>query len=130
MDRAANLPIAPPSALTPPTNDEAGRAAVRDGEINLDLLARLESEADSNPTSTAVARVVAAETAAAQFEISVGDFDQAEAHYSTAFRYAPDNMGLLLESAYLHPRRSEYSAALDLLDRARRIEPDSPDAAS
>src|ERR1035441_10525469 len=38
-------------------------------------------------------------------------------------------MGLLLESANLHLRRSEYSAALDLLDRARRIEPDSPDAA-
>src|ERR1035441_10793420 len=37
-------------------------------------------------------------------------------------------MGLLLESANLHLRRSEYSAALDLLDRARRIEPDSPDA--
>jgi len=36
---------------------------------------------------------------------------------------------LLLETAYLHLRRSEYSAALDLLDRARRIEPDSPDAA-
>ena len=128
LDRAANLPIAPPNALTPPANDEAGRAAVRDGEINLGLLARLESEADSNPTSTAVARVVAAETAAAQFEISVGDFDRAAAHYNIAFRYAPDNMGLLLESAYLHLRRSEYSAALDLLDRARRIEPDSPDA--
>ena len=129
LDRAANLPIAPPNALTPPANDEAGRAAVRDGEINVGLLARLEAEADSNPTSTAVARVVAAETAAAQFEISVGDFDRAVAHYNTASRYAPENMGLLLESAYLHLRRSEYSAALDLLDHARRIEPDSPDAA-
>jgi hypothetical protein len=129
LDRAANLPIAPPNALAPPADDEAARAAVRDGEINLGLLARLESEADSNPTPTAVARVVAAETAAAQFEISAGDFDRAAAHYNAAFRYAPDNMGLLLDSAYLHLQRSEYSAALDLLDRARRIEPDSPDAA-
>ena len=52
-------------------------AAVRDGSIDLDLLAKLESEANANPTPTAVARVVAAESAAAQFEISVGDFEQA-----------------------------------------------------
>src|SRR5262249_57423183 len=31
--------------------------------------------------------------------------------------------------AYLHLRRSEYSAALDYLDRARRVAPDSPDVA-
>src|SRR6266704_5183368 len=30
-DRAANLPIAPPNALTRSVNDEAARAAVRDG---------------------------------------------------------------------------------------------------
>jgi hypothetical protein len=124
-DRAANLPIAPPNALSPATNDEA----VRDGSINLGLLAQLESEASANPSTTAVARVVAAESAAAHFEISVGDFGQAAAHYNAGLRFAPDNVGLLLEIAYLHLRRSEYSAALDLLDRARRIEPDSPDAA-
>ena len=59
----------------------------------------------------------------------MGDFEQAAAHYNVGLRFAPDNVGLLLETAYLHLRRSEYSAALDLLDRARRIEPDSPDAA-
>jgi hypothetical protein len=128
-DRAANLPIAPPNALSPATNDEAARGAVRDGSIDLGLLARLESEASANPSTTALARVVAAESAAAQFEISVGDFGQAAAHYNAGLRFAPDDVGLLLETAYLHLRRSEYSAALDLLDRARRIEPDSPDAA-
>ncbi len=128
-DKAANLPIAPPNALAPPANDAATRAAVREGSINLGLLSQLESEADANPTRTAVARVVAAESAAAQFEISVGDFAQAAAHYNVGLRYDADNMGLLLETAYLHLRRSEYSAALDLLDRARRIQPDSPDAA-
>ena len=75
-DRAANLPIAPPNALSPATNDEAARGAVRDGSIDLGLLARLESEASANPSTTALARVVAAESAAAQFEISVGDFGQ------------------------------------------------------
>jgi tetratricopeptide (TPR) repeat protein len=128
-DRAANLPIAPPNALAPAANDEAARAAVRDGSLDLSLLAQLESEANANRTPTAVARVVAAETAAAQFEISVGDFEQAAAHYGVALRYAPDNTGLLVEAAYLHLRRSEYSMALDQLDRARRSEPDSPEVA-
>ena len=128
-DRAANLPIAPPNALAPPGNDEAARTAVRDGSIDLSLLARLESEADANPTPTAVDRVVASEAAAARFEVSVGDFNEAAAHYAVGLRYAPDNVGLLLETSYLHLRRSEYSAALQLLERARRIEPDSPEVA-
>ncbi len=128
-DRAANLPIAPPNVLTAPANNEAARGAVRDGSIASDFLARLESEASANPTPTAVARVVAAESAAAQFEISVGDFDQAAEHYNIGLRFAPGHVGLLLETAYLHLRRSEYSAALDLLERARHLDPNSAEVA-
>jgi len=126
-DRAANLPIAPPSA--PVVNDEAARAAVRDGSIDLGLLSKLESEARANPSTATVARVVGAESAAAQFEVSVGDFAQAAAHYDTALRFDPESFPVLLQAGYLHLRRSEYSSALELLDRAKRIEPDSPDAA-
>ncbi len=128
-DRAANLPIAPPDAVGLASNGESSNPAVRDGSIDLGLLDKLESEASANPSATAVARVVAAESAAAQFEISVGDFGQAADHYNVGLRFAPDNMGLLLEAAYLHLRRSEYSAALDLLDRARGIDPNSADTA-
>ena len=128
-DRAANLPIAPPSGLSAAPSDPAGSAAVRDGSIDMDLLSRLESEASANPSPTAVARVVAAESAAAQFEISVGDFERAADHYNIGLRFDPENVGLLLETAYLHLKRSEYSAAADLLDRARRIDPDSVDVA-
>ena len=63
-DKAAHLPIAPPNALARSADQETARAAVRDGSIDLKLLAKLESEADANPTPTAVARVVAAESAA------------------------------------------------------------------
>jgi|SRR5579872_5421250 len=128
-DKAANLPIAPPNELTRSPSDEITRAAVRDGSIDSSLLAKLESEADANPTPTAIARVVAAEAAAAQFGISVGDFEQAAAHYNVGLRYAPDKVGLLLEVAYFRLRRSEYSTALNLLDHARRIEPDSAEVA-
>ncbi|MGH9680055.1 MAG: peptidase MA family metallohydrolase, partial [Candidatus Acidiferrales bacterium] len=74
---------------------------------------------------SAVARVVAAESAAAQFEISVGDFDRAAGHYDVGLRFDPDSVPLLLQTAYLHLRLSEYSAALDLLERAQHAQPDS-----
>jgi hypothetical protein len=128
-DRAANLPIAPPNALAAPSHEAAASAAVRDGSIDNDLLLKLESEATANPTPTAVARVVAAESAAAQFEISVGDFERAVAHYNIGLRFDPKSTELLLEAAYLHLRQSQYSAAADLLDHARRIDPDSAEAA-
>src|ERR1700686_866160 len=86
-DRAANLPIAPPNALAAPSNDAVAGAAVRDGSINVDLLSKLESEANANPTPTAVARVVAAESAAAHFEISVGDFGRAVDHFNVGYRF-------------------------------------------
>ena len=124
-DRAANLPIAPPDALSTPVKS----AAVRDGSIDKNLLSELESEASANPSPTAVARVVAAERAAAQFEISVGDFERAVDHYNVGLRYDPNNAGLLMEAAYLHLRRSEYTNALDLLQHAGSIEPDSADVA-
>src|ERR1700688_3580052 len=100
-DRAANLPIAPPNALAAPSNDAAASAAVRDGSIDNDLLSKLESEATANPTPTAVARVVVAEGAAAQFEISVGDFERAVDRYNVGLRFDPENIGILLEAAYL-----------------------------
>jgi hypothetical protein len=128
-DRAANLPIAPPNALATPVNDAVASAAVQDGSINVELLSKLESEAGANPTPTAVARVVAAESAAAQFEISVGDFPRAVDHYNVGLRFDPNNTALLLEAAYLHLRRSEYTAASDLLDQARRNDPDSAEVA-
>jgi hypothetical protein len=128
-DRAANLPMAPPAEMSATSTDPAASAAVRDGSINYDLLSKLESEAASNPSAPAIARVVAAESAAARFEISVGDFEHAVEHYNIGLRYDHDNLGLLLEAAYLHLRRSEYTAASDLLDRARSIDPDSAEAA-
>ncbi len=128
-DRAANLPMAPPAVMSALPTDPAASAAIRDGVINTDLLSKLESEASSNPSVSALARVVAAESAAARFEISVGDFEHAVAHYNVALRFDSDNMGLLLEAAYLHLKRSEYTAASDLLDHARRIDPDSAEVA-
>lgn len=129
VDRAANLPMAPPNALAAPPSDAAASAAVRDGSIDTDMLSKLESEASANPTPTAITRVVVAEAAAAHFEISVGDFERAMVHYDVGLRFDPNSIELLQEEAYLHLKRSEYTAALDLLDRARSIDPDSAEIA-
>ncbi len=128
-DRAANLKISAPAEINPSEGNATAAQAVRDGSINTGLLAKLETEAGANPTPAAIDRVVTAEIAAAQFEISVGDFEKAATHYNVGLRFAPDDTGLLIQSAYLHLRRSEYSAAQDLLERARRNDPDSPDVA-
>jgi len=59
----------------------------------------------------------------------VGDFERAVDRYNVGLRFDPNNTALLMEAAYLHLRRSEYSVAKDLLERARRLDPDSAEAA-
>ncbi len=126
--RAAEIQIAAPPAEPAAGYDDVTRAAVRDGSIDREFIARLE-EAARGGTSTAAARVAVAHHAAAQFELDRGDLEQALGHYRRALTFAPQQPNLLLNIAYLHLRRGEYSAALEYLDRARRFTPDSPDAA-
>lgn len=123
---AADLQIGPPPAATPSTPNPAIAAVVHDGRIDTDALAHLETEAASG-NADAVARAVAAESAASQFEFGRGNFEQALDHAERALALAPDQVTVLLNAAYIHLRRSEYTAALELTDRARRLAPDSPD---
>lgn len=125
---AANFSIAPPQGLSGASYDEVARAAVHGGSIDRAYIARLESAAQDGAAG-AVERVLAAHAAAAQFELSRGDLDQAIGQYRRALVFAPQNGDLLLNVAYLHLRRSEYAPALDFLARAERVETDSPDVA-
>jgi tetratricopeptide (TPR) repeat protein len=125
---AADLPIGPPSAGAKRDADPAAQEVVHDGTIDRELLARFDSQA-SGGSAEAVGRAVAAESAASQFELSRGDIEQALAHAERGLSIAPDDLTMLLNAAYLHLRRSEYSAASDLLERARRSAPDSADLA-
>ena len=127
-ERAANLPIAPPDSLTAAISSEVTRAAVHDGAVDQDYLDRLEGDAQGGSPG-AVARAIVAESAAAEFEVGKGDLDRALAYYKRALDFAPDNLNLLLDSAYLHLRRSEFREALDQLDLARHGAPGSPDVA-
>ena len=127
-DQAAQLPLTLPPAEALVGYDEVARAAVHDASIDRNYIAKLEENARGG-AAAAVTRVAAAHQAAAQFELGRGDTDHALAHYRRALTFSPQQPILLLNTAYLHLRRSEYSASLDYLERARRVAPESADVA-
>ncbi|HEX2714272.1 MAG TPA: tetratricopeptide repeat protein, partial [Candidatus Acidoferrales bacterium] len=125
---AAQLPITAPPAETTEGYDEVVRATIHNDSIDRAYIARLEGAARSGGAEAA-ARAAAAHRAAALLELRLGDPEQAVGHYRRALTFAPEQLNLLLNIAYLHLRRSEYTAALDYLDRARRVAPGSADVA-
>ena len=108
--------------------DDVARLSVHDDSIDFAYIARLESDARSG-SPVAVERVAAAHYTAAQFLLTKGEIDSAIDHYRQALSFAPDNLGLLLNLSVLYLRQSQFSAALDPLERARRVAPNSPDVA-
>src|SRR5713226_7759059 len=125
---AANLNITPPSLEPSKANAAAESGAVHDGVVDREFLAAVASEARSGaPGANEKASI--AYHAAAQLELVRGDMEHALDDERTALTYAPDNLVMLLDVAYLHLRRSEYKQALDYLERAQRIAPDNLDVA-
>lgn len=124
---AADLQMAPPSS-------NAGDAAsvlqsiVRDGAIDERALSEIDGNAQSG-SAGAVARATAAELTASRFELGRNNLGAALQHAERALSFAPGQLPLLLNVAYLHLRRGEYQLALDLLEKARRSDPNSADIA-
>lgn len=124
---AANLEMGPPPGAAPAA-DAASHSVVHDGAVDLDALARIDTKASSG-NAEAVASALAGESLASRFAYDHGDLNAALDHAQRAISFAPTQLPLLLNVAYLHLRRGEYTAALDSLDPARRLAPDSPDVA-
>jgi tetratricopeptide (TPR) repeat protein len=125
---AANLAMAPPAVESSLANAAAESAAVHDGAVDREFLAKAVAEARSgNPEANAAAAM--AHHAVALFEMSRGDLEHALSDERTALTYAPEDPALLLSAAFLHLRRSEFKQALDYLERAKRVAPDNPDVA-
>lgn len=108
--------------------DDVARLAVHDDSIDFGYIARLESEARSGSAS-AIEKVAAAHYTAAQFLVTKGDVDSAIDHYRQALSFAPENLGLLLNLSILYLRQSQFTPALDPLERAHRVAPNSADVA-
>ena len=123
---AASLSMAPPPADKRSSMDEVSRQVVHDGAIDRVALTRLEAAAASG-RDDAMARAAAANSAAGQFALIQGDISGALEDSERALTFAPGQVPLLLNVAYLRLRLGEYKDALDLLDRARRGAPDSSD---
>ena len=124
---AANLPIAPPTA-EPDVADaaEIDSAAVHDGAVDREYIARLENEAHGG-NANANAKTAVALHAASQFELAHGDLDHALQDEHAATNFAPEQPVLLINLAYLYLRKSEFKQAIDYLDRAKRSSADNPD---
>jgi len=119
---AASLAIAPPE-LRPPGTDDVAHAAVHDGSIDREYIAKLEGEARTGGQRASFNAAVAHHTAS-MFELAHGDSEHALADERTALNYAPDEPALLMNVAYVYLKRSEYKQSLDYLERARRFAPD------
>jgi tetratricopeptide (TPR) repeat protein len=121
-------PVSAPQVEPVRGYEEVAGLAVHDNAIDFSYLSRLESDARSG-SATAIAKLAAAQHADAQFLLGKGDTDAAIDHYRQALAFAPDNIGLLLNLAVLFLRESQFTKALDPLERARRASPDSADVA-
>jgi len=127
---ASQPPVSAPQIEPVRGYEDILRLTIHDDSIDFGYLAKLETDARSG-NAEAVAKVTAAHYAAAQFLAGKGDADAAIDHYRQALNFAPNHVGLLLNLAVLYLRQSQYTAALDPLERARRVAGDSgPDAAN
>ena len=98
------------------------------GEVDRNYVAELENLARSGSPGDQWNAAVA-HHAAGQFELAHNDLDLALADERQALVYAPEQPVFLMNVAYLHLRRSEYTQSLDYLERARRVAPQDPDVA-
>jgi predicted negative regulator of RcsB-dependent stress response len=121
-------PVSAPEITPVRGYDDIARLAVHDDSIDFAYIARLETDARSG-SAAAIEKVSAAHYTAAQFLLAKGEVDTAIDHYRQALTFAPDNLGLLLNLSVLYLRQSQFTAALDPLERARRVAPNSADVA-
>ncbi len=123
---AANLKVMPPEIEAIPNVGEVDHAAVHDGFVDRQYIARLEDEARSaGPPANLKAAM--AHHAASQFELSKGDLERALTDERAAVTFQPEQPGLLTNLAYLYLRKSEFKTAVDYLERAKRLAPGDPD---
>ncbi len=115
-----------PTVKFPPNMNEIERRVLQDGGVDRDYVAQLENEGRSGQ-AVANQNAAMAHHAASQFELLNGDLDLALADARTAVTYAPEQPVLLMDVAYLHLRRSEFTQSLDYLERARRVAPEDPE---
>lgn len=130
-DAGSSSPSIPPPVSAPQIQpasgyEEVAQKTVHDGGVDYAYIERLESVARTGSPG-AVNQVAAAHYAAAQFFLSKGDSDSAIEQFRQGLEFAPNNFGLLMNLAALYLRESQFTEALNPLQQARGISPDSAD---
>jgi len=125
------ISLKPPTAEATTTGSAPNRGEIesrtlRNGQIDRDYIAELETAAHSGH-SLAQYNAALAHHAASQYEMSRGEMDRALADERMALYYAPQHPVFLLDVAYLHLRRSEFTQSLEYLERAKRVAPEDPE---
>jgi tetratricopeptide (TPR) repeat protein len=121
-------PVEAPRLELGPDFDEVMKATIGGGAINREYLTKLEEESRSG-RSEAVRRAAMGHHAAARFLFTRGEADRALDQYRRGLIFAPEDLGLLVGIAQIHLGRTEYTEALNYLERARRAAPESADVA-
>ncbi len=129
----AEIPLSRP-AMPAETGYAAIKAqVVKDGEIDSGYIATLEAQARSGGAA-ASKRAALAHLAAGDFELSQNDLDEAAQHFEAMETFAGQQRELLrlslLGRAHALLLQSEFSSALEAIQRARKIAPNSAEAAA
>jgi tetratricopeptide (TPR) repeat protein len=126
--RTMNVPLAAPPAKSASGYELIASQVVREGLVDVTKLAEYDAAAGSGGVAS-VRRAALAHYAAGNFELSRNSNDEAIEQYRSALTFATKHSDLLTATlvrlAYVHLRRSEYSSALEYLDRSRGIAPNS-----
>lgn len=117
---AADLPAFVPADSLANEGDLVGKI-IKEGKVNPDALAGLESKGNAELSATA-------EFIAGKFEFDRGNVNQARQYFDSALRYQPENSTILIYYAAALVRTGNASQALPYAQRAVRAAPDSPDA--
>jgi tetratricopeptide (TPR) repeat protein len=123
-----NIEVAPPPIRAANGYVEIQRQVVREDTIDIAKLAELEAAA-RNGSALSMSRAALGHYAAGNFELSRNSPDEAVEQFQSSLNFAAKDQNLqlanLLSLAYIHLVRSQYGAALEYLDRARKISPQS-----
>ncbi len=129
----AEIPLARPARPTDRAFDAIKSQVIKEGVIDSGYIASLEAQAKSGEP-TALTRAALAHFAAGEFELSQHEMDGAIEHFQAMEPFAGSQRELLLASllghAYSLLLKSEFSAALEPIARARKLAPQSAEAAA
>src|ERR1700734_1718586 len=108
--------------------EDISHLGVHNDAIDFVYIAQIESDARSG-TAGGNDKAAAAHYVTAQYLVGKGDTPSAIDHYRQALSFEPDSVPLLLNLAVLYLRQSQFTTALDPLEHAQRVSPNSADVA-